>query len=776
MGFIPYFHFDNPEDKLKPEWCKKATDFLYRSNVNVNLLHKKNVPQIEAYSDGSFSMLPFKMMFKSMKRKLKAARKEPDGTMNADVIDNIDTVGIDWEQVPLIPTKLNSAIATVQKVPIEPTVEAQDGLAMKKREEDIQFLKNKPLLIAELAEIAARLQIGQVDLGTTKNSFKKFSDTPLGLNLNNPDDENIFVKLIYSLTVEAAFEKALVQFNQIKKGNMVKLLEITDQFKYGVSCHRNFTSAMTGLPDLEYTFPGDVSGPESYLPDYSDQTHRIIDVSCTPMELFNYFGDEICDEQTLELIVNGDGGYCSCNGGPARGVDKTNWGSYKMRLKYFEVKSVDWVGVHRDDDGNASFTDDPKCKNKIWAQNTYCFYWLYNTTHFYGIQRLPFTYRSKGNEAYQNFSSNIYRTKRKSAVELCIGENKKAQIADIKLQHALIKSLPSGRYVDLRFLRGAIKGLSDEKNKWTIQDLVDLVMEQNFMIGDTEGFDGRNDGQVKPIVPIPGGLNMDEITGYVQTMVNAAQNVSNYTGINEQLTGESANPEGLVGLQKLLINSSINAIYYITDAINFQEQQKYTNWCSLIEYAVEKGGKIKQAIVDMIGIDDTEIIAGLDEAPLHKLTCKVVTGQREVERAQFEAKLAELNQKGVITTADVYMLSGIENPKERYAILASLEKKAQRQAQEDQQRLFQQQNALAQQKGQQDLQKVQAETQSEVVQIREQGAVDAQLMQLQAQLGLSDAQVQGLIKRVLQDDRNKAQITKAILSQKYKADTQAQVA
>lgn len=779
MAWIPYFHFDPPEDKLKPEWCMKVVGYHYYSNVNYNLLNGKNLKEIETFAAGEYDMTPFKMMFKSMRKALKnTVPKQPDGSMNPSSLDAIDTVGIGWDPVPMIPTKLNSAIATVQKVPIEVSIEAQDGLAMQKRQEDITFLKNKPLIEDQLQDIAAKLQIEKVDLGTTKNSFQKYSNTPLGFNLNEPDEENIFVKLVYSLTVEASLEKALAQLNNLLKGQQVRMLEITDQFMYGISAHRNYNSAMTGLPQHEYIFPGVVSGPLSRLPDYSDQTHRIIDHQCTVLELFNYFGNEICDKETLEQIVNGDDGYCKCyskkNGGPSS-VAENNWGTYKINLKYIEVKSVDWVGVVKNEDSTKEFTTDPKkCTDKVWGQNTYGFYWLMNTRYCFGIHRLDYSHRTRGSEAYQNFSSNIYKTKKKSCVELSISENKKAQIADIKLQHALIMALPAGRYIDLRFLREAVTGLSSGETKYNITDLVNLALEKNTIIGDTEGFDGKNNGQMKPVIPIPGGLNINEITGYVQVMVNAAQNISSYTGINEQLTGESANPEGLVGLQKLLINSSINAIYYVTDAMVNQDKEKYTMWCSLLEYAIDEGGAVKQAIVDMIGIDDTEIIDGLDDAPLHKLTCKVVVGQREIEKANFEQKLNLLQQKGVITSADEYILNGVENPKERFAILASMEKKFMKKQDQIRQQEFAQQSALMQQKGNSDLQKVDAQNKGEIDQIYAKGSVEAKLMQLAAQLGLSQQQADGLIKGILQKSRGDQQTQKLVAGIKAKADAQQQ--
>lgn len=775
--FIPSFHFDDPKDKMTPAWCMKAVQYLWYNNDNRSLLDGKNVDEIQAFASGVYDLNPFIRMFKSAQKKMNTAAQNPqNGPLNPETLMPI---GVKIECVPMIPTKLNSAIATVQKVPIEPEVTAQDGLAMKKKQDDLTFLKNKPEIEADLQGIADQMQIGKVDLGATKNSFKKYSEAPYGLDLSDPAQEALFSDLIYSLAVETSFEKVLAQLYVLLKGKQVRYLETRDQYLYGVSADRNYRSSMTSLPTLEYIFPGRVRGPVSKLLDFSDQEVRIIDYETTPLGMFNLFSEEIKSEDDLLNIFNGMKGYCDCNGGGP--IDKNNWGTYKVMLRYFEVKSVDWIGkvTHKKNRSTATyFTTDPnelkeKGGKKIWAQNTYCFYWLTNTKQIFGISKLDYSYRTKGQESFQSFSSNIYKSQEKSAVELCIGENKKAQIAEIKLQHALVKAMPSGKFVDLRFIRNALSGLKDAQNKYTIDDLIHSAFEQNIVIGDTEGFDGTAN-QLKPVIPLPGGLSLTEIAGYLQTMVNAANNISAYTGINEQLTGQSANPEGLVGLQKLLINSSINAIYYVTDAMRTQDEAKFTIWCSLVEQCVKEGGKVKQSIIDMIGIDDTDVIEGLNEAPLHKLTCKVTAEQRELERAEYKQKLNELEQKGIITTADIYILGGIDNPKERYAALAALEMRFKK----EQDKIRQQEFAQAQQLGQQKVQGAMAvqqqKNESDISKIYAQGDVDLKLMQAAQQLGFNQQQIEFVTKSRLQRERSQQQTAKNVITEKARTDSKLQ--
>lgn len=761
--FVPSWHFVEPSKKLTPEWCWDAVNWAWYHSNNRSLLHDKDLQEIDGYASGDFSMLEFKKMYKSEAKKLNFNKND-----RIDDRANSRHVGIGFIPLPLIPTKLNSAIAIVQKIPIDISVECQDPLAIEKKNEDLTFLKNKPAIQAQLQEISDKMQAGKVDLGTTKHSAVPYSDSPYGLDLNDPEDETVFVNLIYNLGVEAAFETVLEIFQEMKKGTQVKLLQIIDQFKYGVSVQCAFKSAMTKLPDVKYVHPATVTTPQSLLPDFSDNPHRFIEDRVTVMDLFNLFGNEICNEETLAQIINGEKtGYCACN--DIQVQNTANFNQFKVDLIYCEVKSIDYVGVapiNKKSKFNYLVSDTSEdiatCTDKIWGQNTYGFWWLKNTKHFYGIHRLDYSYRVEGQESYQNFSYSIYKSQKKSAVEMSIGENKKAQIADIKMQHEVIHSLPHGKYINLKFLRSALGSLTKEKgNTWTQNDLIDLAMEKNWFIGDTEGFDGKNDGQLKPFEDIAGGIK-SELVGYMNVIADASNKISQFTGINEQLTGQSANPEGLIGMQKLLINSSINALYYVNEAVEHQEKSKFAIWGNIIKQAIEEGGKPKEAIINLIGNRKVALIDSIKDVPLHVIGVKVTVSQREQEKQDFRDELKRLKDLGVINTVDEYMLSGINNPKDKMALLAVKYKNFEKKQDQIRKEQAMQQQALVQQQGVNQQQAVAAKTDGDIKKVYAQGDVSSKILQLASQLGIQASQLQAVIDKTLQQNRNDGQLDKSI--------------
>lgn len=784
-SFIPELHFVPPSEKLTSEWCDKVIQFYYRNTNNLCLLQDKRVWEIENYASGNIDMKPFKRLYKSIKKKMD--QNSMDGNINSTTNylynnGNVNDDEMQFNPLPLIPTPLNSAQAILQKIPVEITCTALDALAATKKKEDVTFLKNKPQVENDINELTSQMNVGKIDLGSTSHSNVPFSDSPYGLNLNDPDEYSVFVDLLYKLGVETCFETALQIWWEIKNGSQTKLMEIKDQYKYGVSCNEVFDSVTTGLPDMKYEYPGNVFAPYSELPDYSDNTHRFSDKAITPMELFNYFGDEICNQATLENIVIGDTtGYCACNG--VKDINSGNYGSYKMRIVKFQIRTVDYVNISGNPKSKKGFKfitsdviDNESCKGKIWGQNTYEFFWLKNTRHFFGIHKLGYAYRTVGQESYQNFSTNIYKSQNRSAVENSIGENKKAQIASIKLDYAIIQSRPSGVYIDLKYLRGAVDGLTDGNNKETLDQLTALALERNVMIGDSTDFDDKpNAGQFKPFQEIQGGLRT-EVQGYIQVILSAQQNIASFTGINQQLTGQSQNPDTLIGLQKLQINQSINALEYSREAINMQYQKVMNQWGYSIKEAVKKGGKPKEAIVNLIGSRKVDIIDRLDELPLHDMGIKISLTQREEERAKFEQRVYALTAQGVLTDADIYMLENISNPKDQYALLAVKQKQWQKRQDIKQQQQYAQQQQLSQQAGQNIVAGKQAVADGEIKKEYAKGDVASKLIPLQQQTNFQKSQYEAQLQKSLQSDKTQGQIEEALQKINAKASAEQQKA
>lgn len=765
--FIPSFHLQyTSEEKLTDKWFSEAVNHCYFHNNNVNLLSGKDVKEIDSYSSGDYSMKPFKDLF---------SKGKPQYDSTGEIKDISDVL---YQQLPLLAPKLNAAEGIISKIPVEISVKAGDSLALKKKNADINFLKNKPEYQAVVNDMASQMGLTPVDLGATKNGAINYNSAPYGLDLTEPDEEIIFSELIYSLSAEAAYEIIMQHIWESKKGDDIKLLSIRDQMRYGVSAMIADVSDVTGLPSFEYAFPGSIECPKSHYPDFRDSSHRIFWERITVLELFDRFGDEICDEDKLEEIVNG---FCSANGISKQSRD--DWGQFKVTVLKVEIRSVDWVGVKpvKDKSRFSTFVTGEKskeCKDRIWAQNTYQGWWLFKTDTFLGKTKLPYSFRTKGQEWLQGFSSVIYKSQDKSLVELSISENKKAQIADIKLQYAMFKAVPTGTYIDIAYIRSAYSGLlneeGDEGIKYTLNDLIDLAVRENKIIGDTTDWEGEQKGQLLPSRPIPGGFDLREIEGYLRVIADANAKIAQYTGINNQLTGQSANPEGLIGMQKLLINSAVNQLRYINVAIERQVQDVVSVWAETVKDILKKGGEAKKAIENIISNRKLALLESVAEIPLHQMGVTVSIAMREEERMKFEKELERMKQLGVLNVVDDFILSGIENPREQRGFLAARYKQFERRQDKIRSENNEQQQILVKQRGDNELKKAQMDSDADVRKVAAQEESSKNILRLATQLGMTDKQLDAVLKKDLQQDRGQDQLRKNLATMDRKYDLERQ--
>lgn len=747
---IKSYHYD--QNKLTDEWCRKVADHVYFHGGCTNLLHSKNITEIEQYSTGNIDMRPYMRQFKSINRKVNKLGKANNGMQETNK-QEMDKINNSFIPLSLITVKLNSATHLIHKVPFDISVEALDSLADEKRERDINFLKNRDKIQAIAQDMSDQLSQGDIDVGGTENSSMEFKKIPFDLDLDDPMELKIFKDIVYKLQPEASYETILQLIYDIKKIEGVDLLNVYDTFKYGVQTNITYNTSITGIPQTDYVYPGEVYAPKSNYNDFRDTSERYRKWAPTVSTLFNMFSNDLGQESKLNDMINGDGGYCKANG--LEPIRNSDWNSTSVELIQFFIISIDEISYMENKNGNKRFVDNntPGSK-KMYGQNTYTFYWLPKTNYFFSKEKLGWAYRKQGQEAFVNFPLDIYKSQKKSAVENCIGENKKAQIADIKLMFTILKSGPPGKYFDIKYIRKATESLLFEGKTQAevMMDLIDVMVEDNTMIGDSEGMDGQNEGQFKPFQEIPGGLK-SEINGYLSVMQQASANISRYTGINDELAGLSSNPDLLNGARKMNISYGMNAINYayVARLVQYRNVFEIHSW--YVKDAIEKGGIHRKTIESMIGQDRTKKIADIGTIKDHTFFLRVNLGMRQEEQHDLQQSLAIMEQKGQLSRMQRFIIDQTQNLKEASLLLASIEEKIKKKEEEKAQQGFAQAQQLQQQRneGLQAAEQAKAEGKDKNVYV--QGDVASKLMELGNQLNLSEKQMEAVIKQKLQGER-----------------------
>lgn len=795
-NFIDRIHFVPREVKMTKEWCLRVVNQLYYSAGRC-LLEGKDVNAIEKFATGSHPMNEYREMYKNSVRKA-ASAEVPAGLSDSDATNfknnyiktglQDDLKGIDFSPIGLLVQPLNSAIAAISKQPFEVVATAIDALASEKKKSDRQILKNRDAMMQAMADVSSKLGGEPFDIGGARNNSTGVDEMPFGLTAQNEAQLNTYFDLFYKLKPESAFETLLEQWAFIKKLDATKDLEIKDHFYFGVSANRSFKSDTTGLPDIERRIhPKDiVVSRGSVLPDFSDSPYIRQDIRGTVRDFYNAFGSDIGTVEDLYKIVNG---WAAAQKGsvpmqvPA--VDTEEFWNWKFSYCYVEWKSIDGVNVATgiDMDGNVVKTilpldyesaEDIQLSRRF-AENTYSCYWVPGTESIFRNERLSGFERKKGQEYFSPFSFNIWRSQDgKSSVELCISEVRMAQKAYIKLQHCIIKSKPQGVYLDLKFLRQAIEGLNGQGG-YDMISLMNLFFNHNIMIGDSTDIN-PNEANMMPFHIIPGGIGK-EVEGYWNTIAMCAQTISRVTGINDQLTGQSANPEGLVGLQKLLVNASINSIHYVTIGIQTQYRALFNHWAYLFMDILKNGSDAeKNAIKELITSRKADFIEDIDTVAVHQYGVQIEVGNHEELKAETNQYLALEVQRGNISSAEALLARRIKNPKDQLLVLLMLDSKTKERQDRQQQAVLAAQQNIAQMQAQVPIQQEQLRAEGKNSNIQAQAQADAYILQLSQQLGMSSEYVKNLYKNQQIEARKQGQIEKSLVVDNNKASLEAQKA
>jgi hypothetical protein len=754
------------DNKYTNDWYTKVAKLVVENGGCSNLLQGKNVPEIENYANGTIPMGSFKKDFRSEVRKNRQTANVNGMFSDFDATDNI------FIPLPLLPVKLNSAVSLVSEQGLDVSMKAVDETAQQQRKRDLLHLKERPEKQAIIQEMADMLSQGKVDLEGTSHSEVEYKEPPFGLDLNDPSQMKI-MQMIYKLQAEAAYEYAIDKIYSLRRLDAVSELEARDQFKFGISCNNVIINGTTSVPDLQYLYPGYVFVPRSLYPDFRDTPYGYIIHQMTPIDLANNFGSDF-GNVPLRVIINGldnstEGSYVGANN-KGKKVSEGLFDSFKMEVHEVQFRTIDHFPIKKDENGNYVFSKQKESEN-LYKQNTVRFFWLKGTDYIFKKEILGHAYRTTGREAFSSFTWNIYKSQERSAVEHCVGENRAAQMAYIKLLYAIVKAAPNGKFIDMAFIHNAVLmlKLDDESAKNKAQELLDMAIEHNIMIGSSIGMDGDGTGQFVPVRDIVGGLK-DDINGFLRVMAQASANISRFTGINDEMVGLNSNPDLLNGARKMNIAQGINSINYAFRAkkSNFSAAFNVIAW--YIKDAIEAGGIKKKALEDFLGSERMGAIDFFGSIKGHTFFMDVNLGMNQQQRKELDESIFRMEEKGILSRLDRFIIDNTKNMKEASLLLATIEDKKMKEAAQMQQAQMQQQAQMnnAKQETLMNVEMVKSKGKQE--QLMTQAEMTAKLMQLGSELGASDKQVDAFIKNQLQDKRIESSLEKTDRQAQHKKE------
>jgi hypothetical protein len=775
LNVVGYRDFIDPQQKDKT-WVLDAVKQLYDYGGAKNLLAGKKVKDIWDYAAGKHSMVKFQAMFPDKKKRIRK-KGDPNRPTEEQLTNHTDmlmdkqtaiSLGMDIEPLGILQQPLASAIATLQKQLVYIGFSAIDPTSNANRKMDLERMRYRPGFERYLAGAKGILGMPLQSPPPLHNS-PTIDISALGLDPSKEDQLNIWASLFYKLRPETAFEVATTALMDASNFKMKLNLQKRDQIYWGVSCCKTFFSEITGMPDYDYVFPGHVYTPDSELPDFSDQPYRYIKKYHNIEQILNVIGRESIDRTVMEDIFEQywrAAGYSDWKWDKAP-IERKNKG---IPLVYMEFKSFDVINVqkkrtrsgrmhsevvpfgHRQ--GSKKNDPDNIIQNK-WPQQTYFAYWVPGTDHILKSGKVTGLFRAKGKENKSRFTIIIEKSKEKSDVEQCMTAVDDAQRAYIKMQIAVIMAKPKGVYIDFKYLRAAAETLGSELGL-DAEDLVNLFFVKNVMFGDTEDMDGQNEGNFPPFREIPGGIGA-EVAEYLAIIKDAHDRIARLTGFNDALTGQTPNSDALVGIQKLMLQSSINNLHYAQQAAKRLTEATVETWAPMIQFICRpenKNTEARKALENIIGAYKVDIIRDMDDLSIHQFGLVVTDAPDEEAQAELKQLLYALLQGQRIELSDFFLVRRVMNYKDAEQILVLKERqKAMQQQQLEQSRISaiteaaqtkeQGQNQRLAMTVQGDLQQQQMKNQGQVDIEALRGRLQLMIKQLETDLELKKKSMQG---------------------------------
>lgn len=777
-------HHIDPAQK-DDAWAAAMMNDFYKYGGAESMLQGKRVSEIDKYYSGDQPVNRYKKMFRRMAKELAAKMADDAGEDMLDTLNIKDITGIDWKPLGILANPMSSVHNMITKLPLYVKATAIDSLAQEKKQEDRDFIRNRPVLDKSLDEFGQKLKI-KIGSPAAKNNAESVDISNFDLNPGKEDELNFYMTMFHKLRPESAFEAALLAIAYTQQLKSVRDLEGKDQLKYAKSAHRAYFSDITGLPSIDYLFPGNVYTPPSDLPDYSDVSHKYVKHNMTMEQFMDSCGNDLTED---EAIVIFDTYFRSMQYTYKwSSMDRGQRKKATIPVIYMEFKSWDTLNFHKKETptfrinelvnynfelsysrnhpdrslrGKRKKPTPEEFTSKRYVQYTYCGYWLdFFPDRVFKYKKLEGSKREAGKESMSLFSIHTLKTKDKSDVELSIPLVDDAQRAYFKLQHAIIMAKPKGAFIDLKFLRNAVDQMKETDVPMTMKMLLGLFADNNIMMGDSEGFDpNEQQSGARPFYEIPGGVGQ-EVEGFLMVINDAMQKIGKLTG-TDGLTNQTPNPEGLVGLQRLMLQNSQNSVYYLLNAVREQTEACFRTWAPEIQYILSKKGTPSyDAIVSIIGAYKVAVIEDLETVPLHQFGIMVESVPTEQEQAELNQVLMEMLMADRISTGDWVTLRRVFSWKDAQQLFAIRENK---QRERKQQEMMAQIQAGIQQKQievQGKLQNTQMSVQGNLKKEQMQNETDKWLSQFDGRLQMMLQGMQGGIKKKLQDDRGIDQLNK----------------
>jgi len=668
---------------------------------------------------------------------------------------DLSYLNLNWEPVPIIPKFVDIVVNGMSNRLYDVKAQAQDRLSSKKRQDYRRMVE---------ADMLAKDLLTQV-----KNDFgvDAFNVSPDDLPENN-DELNLFMQINYKPGIEVAEEQAIRTILNNNRYEDIKRRVDYDLTVLGIGMAKHTFNPNGGIK-IDYVDPANVVYSYTDYPTFDDcfyfgeikrvhisevkrmypwlEPEDIEEISNYAYSWYQDYGamrpytDSVFDKEIVNLL----------------------YFNYKTDKKFvYKKKYLDNGGervIRKDESFNPPEDEEARYERVEKTIDVW-----YKGVMVLGTQKLlewnmmknmvrPKSASHLALPEYVAVAPRMYRGVIESLVRRMVGFADLIQLTHLKLQQVIARMVPDGVYIDADGLNEVDLGNGSNYNP---EEALKMYFQTGSVIGRSYTQDGEFNNARVPIQELNSSAGQGKIASLVNSYNHYLNMIRDVTGLNEARDGSTPDPNALVGVQKLAALNSNTATRHVLEGGLFITR-RLAEAISLRISDVLEYSDTREQLIHQIGSHSTDILDDIADLYLHDFGVHIEVAPDEEEKAQMEANIQVALQRDQITLEDAIDIRELKNVKLANELLKVKRKNKDKQ---DQEREMQKMQAQTQS----NMQSAQAASQSKMQQIQMEAQAKMQIKRAEAEYDTMKLQQEAELKLALMDKEFQYQMALANVS------------
>jgi hypothetical protein len=699
----------------------------------------------------------FRRRLKEFEQNRDYANGTQDTAIYKQILNSLDPnngdgtlLNIDWSPVPIVPKFVKIVVNKILSRNPYPNIEAVDPLSVSEKEKKKAEVKagvELKGLLSELEGVGVKTGYDVESLPDSVEEAEIFLDTN--------------IKIASEIATQIATELTLT-WNEF--GERIYRRCVDDLVSIGMAVVKRENDPNYGIVE-NYVDPAYFIHSYTEDPNMSDLIYAGHVRRMSIMDLKRQAGDQFTEEEYQKLATMVQYQYNNNSSRLTQSYYDKNlqsvaygYDEFIVEILEFEFLSVDDVYFEEKESrfGNVGFYykgfkyEPPResvYDRKPYRMQTATVYggkYVIGTNFLYdyGVKKnIPRNVHdlTRARLSYSVVATNLRRMIPKSMVSMVKSFADQLQITHLKIQQAIAKAKPDGLMIDIEGLENVQLGRGGELQPLDIQDIYEQTGVFYYRSKNPEG--GFQNPPVREI-----NNQIRNINELIALYNHYLRMIRDATGLNEVVDGSTPKGEQLVGVRQQAIEASNNATYDITNAAMVLFKKVCDDIVRCLQI-IPKESVLYRTYEKALGSSSMDIISSFAELPMYNFGVRVVAEMEDMDKAYLEANIQQSLLQKEIDLEDAIAIRKLKDVNQAEQLLIVRRKKRlkqqQQMAQQNSQMQAQANAQVAQATSQAKMQEEQMKAQLESQKMQMEGQMKAQLLQIEYDLKMKLADLQG---------------------------------